>query len=197
MSFIKKIIFLTSVLILTACGSSRSDKPTVNRGQNTVDETYDKEEITEIAGDFFGETSASLAKVIEKAFADKGRPIGYIKGTEGGGAFIIGARWGSGKLSHRIEGDSQIYWRGPSIGVDFGGNVSKTFALVYNLHDVEELYGRFPAVEGSLYFVGGVGLHYIKKGNIIIAPIRVGVGFRAGVNLGYLRFSKTKSILPF
>ena len=194
---IKTLVLFLSLLILSSCMGGSGGAPSAQRGENSIDETYDKKEINRAANDFFGEASAALANVIEKAFADKGRPIGYITGVEGGGAFIIGARWGSGKLSHRIEGDSDIYWRGPSIGVDFGGNVAKTFALVYNLHDVEELYGRFPAVEGSLYFIGGVGIHYIKKGDIIIAPIRVGIGFRAGANLGYLRFSKTKSIFPF
>ena len=161
------------------------------------DATYDKENVINAASEFFGEGSEAVASVIEKAFADLGRPNGYIIGTEVSGAIVVGARYGDGTLSHKIEGDSRVYWKGPSIGIDVGANGSRVFALVYNLNDTQELYQRFPAVEGSLYYVAGVGMNYQQVDEIVIAPIRVGVGLRAGVNLGYLHFTKERSWSPF
>ena len=149
------------------------------------------------ASGFFGSGSEALAGVIEKAFKEQGRPNGYIIGTEGSAALIVGARFGDGTLSHKIEGDKRIYWKGPSIGIDVGANGSRVFALVYNLHDTQDLYQRFPAVEGSFYYVAGLGLNYQQLDDIIIAPIRMGVGLRAGVNLGYLHFTKERSWIPF
>ncbi|MBT5765973.1 MAG: DUF1134 domain-containing protein [Kordiimonadaceae bacterium] len=161
------------------------------------DATYDKENVINAASEFFGGGSEAVASVIEKAFADLGRPNGYIIGTEASAALVVGARYGDGTLSHKIEGDSRVYWTGPSIGIDVGANGSRVFALVYNLNDTQELYQRFPAVEGSIYYVAGVGMNYQQVDEIVIAPIRMGVGLRAGVNLGYLHFSKDRSWLPF
>ena len=149
------------------------------------------------ASDFLGGGSEALAKLLEKAFKDHGRPNGYIIGTEGIAALVVGLRYGDGTLSHKVEGDSRLYWKGPSIGLDAGANGSRVFALVYNLHDGEDLYKRYPAVEGSFYYVGGFGMNYQQRGDVIIAPIRVGVGLRAGVNLGYLHFTKDRSWIPF
>ncbi|MBL4801968.1 MAG: DUF1134 domain-containing protein [Emcibacter sp.] len=159
--------------------------------------TYDEKSIVNAASDFLGGGSEAIAKVIEKAFKDHGRPNGYIIGTEISGAFVVGVRYGDGTLTHKIEGDSRLYWKGPSIGFDVGANGSRVFALVYNLYDVEELYQRFPAVEGSAYFIGGVGMNYQQRGDIIIAPIRVGVGLRLGVNLGYMHLTRKRSWIPF
>lgn len=161
------------------------------------DATYDKENVINAASEFFGDGSEAVASVIEKAFADLGRPNGYIIGTEVSAALIIGARYGDGTLSHKIEGDKRVYWKGPSIGIDAGANGSRVFALVYNLNDTEELYQRFPAVEGSFYYIAGIGMNYQQLDEIIIAPIRIGVGLRAGVNLGYLHFTKERSWIPF
>ena len=110
---------------------------------------------------------------------------------------MVGLRYGDGTLSHKIEGDSRIYWKGPSIGFDVGGNASRVFALVYNLHDVHDIYQRFPAVEGSFYYIGGLGMNYQQKDDIIIAPIRVGVGLRAGANIGYMHLTKDRDWIPF
>ena len=149
------------------------------------------------ASDFLGGGSEAIAKVIEKAFKDLGRPNGYIIGTEVSAALVVGVRYGDGTLSHKIEGDSRLYWKGPSIGFDAGANGSRVFALVYNLHDVQDLYTRYPAVEGSAYFIGGVGMNYQQRGNVIIAPIRVGVGLRLGVNMGYMHLTQDRSWIPF
>ncbi|MCH7805730.1 MAG: DUF1134 domain-containing protein [Proteobacteria bacterium] len=159
--------------------------------------TFNEKEIAAAAGNFFGEVSEGLASVIEKAFADLGRPNAYIAGTEGSAALGVGLRYGSGTLYHKLEGDSKIYWRGPSIGFDLGGDFSKVFILVYNLHDFRSMYKRFPSGEAGYYFVAGVGISYKQRKDIILAPIRTGVGLRAGINIGWVKFSKKKSIVPF
>ena len=199
-----KLIFLSSVLFLSACSSSGNNgapsEPTTERqnlDSTNVNATYDKENVMNAASEFFGDGSEALASVIEKAFADLGEPNGYIIGTEVSAALIVGARYGDGTLSHKIEGDSRIYWKGPSVGIDVGANGSRVFALVYNLNDTNELFQRFPAVEGSLYYVAGIGMNYQQVDEIIIAPIRVGVGLRAGVNLGYLNFTRERIWSPF
>lgn len=197
------LIALTAAIFVSSCSSSgnNSSNPPPSTAQNmdgtNVDATYDKENVINAASEFFGGGSEAVASVIEKAFDDLGEPNGYIIGTEASAALIIGARYGDGTLSHKIEGDSRVYWKGPSIGIDVGANGSRVFALVYNLYDTEELYQRFPAVEGSFYYVAGVGMNYQQLDEIIIAPIRMGVGLRAGVNLGYLHFSKERSWIPF
>ena len=198
-----KLISLSLILLLAACANNNT-KPaqSVQSDRQNMDSTnqgatYDKENVVNAASEFFGEGSEAVASVIEKAFADLGRPNGYIIGTEASAALIVGARYGDGTLSHKIEGDSRVYWKGPSIGIDLGANGSRVFALVYNLNDTQDLYQRFPAVEGSLYYVAGVGMNYQQVDEIIIAPIRVGIGLRAGVNLGYLHFTKERSWNPF
>ncbi|MBL4601225.1 MAG: DUF1134 domain-containing protein [Emcibacteraceae bacterium] len=198
-----KIALLSCTIFITACSSSKNTSspsptaPTQNYDSTNVDATYDKENVINAASEFFGEGSEAVASVIEKAFADLGRPNGYIIGTEISAALVIGVRYGDGTLSHKIEGDKRIYWKGPSIGIDAGANGSRVFALVYNLNDVEEIYQRFPAVEGSIYYIAGFGMNYQQVDEIIIAPIRLGVGLRAGVNLGYLHFTKKRSWIPF
>ena len=198
-----KFAYLSLLLILSACASNNTEpaRPVQSERQNmdstNTDATYDKENVINAASEFFGEGSEAVASVIEKAFADLGRPNGYIIGTEASAALIVGARYGDGTLSHKIEGDSRVYWTGPSVGIDVGANGSRVFALVYNLNDTQELYQRFPAVEGSLYYVAGVGMNYQQVDEIVIAPIRMGVGLRAGVNLGYLHFTKDRSWVPF
>ncbi|MBT5187810.1 MAG: DUF1134 domain-containing protein [Kordiimonadaceae bacterium] len=199
-----KLMLLSTVLFLSACSSSGNNEaptePTTERqnlDSTNVNATYDKENVMNAASEFFGEGSEALASVIEKAFEDLGEPNGYIIGTEVSAALIVGARYGDGTLSHKIEGDSRIYWKGPSVGIDVGANGSRVFALVYNLNDTNELFQRYPAVEGSLYYVAGFGMNYQQVDEIIIAPIRVGVGLRAGVNLGYLHFTRERSWSPF
>ncbi|MCK5425873.1 MAG: DUF1134 domain-containing protein [Emcibacter sp.] len=196
-------LIITFGLTLAGCSGngtvapSQSTQHRQNLDETNYANTYDEKSIVNAASDFLGGGSEAIAKVIEKAFKDLGRPNGYIIGTEVSGALVVGARYGDGTLTHKIEGDTRVYWKGPSIGFDVGANGSRVFALVYNLHDVEELYQRFPAVEGSAYFIGGVGMNYQQRGDIIIAPIRVGVGLRLGVNLGYMHITKKRDWIPF
>ena len=127
----------------------------------------------------------------------QGEPNGYIVGREAGGAFIVGARYGSGTLYHKIEGELPVYWTGPSIGLDAGANAGSTFVLVYNLYDTEELYERYPAGEGQAYVIGGLTASYLRKGDVVLIPIRMGAGLRLGINAGYMKFSKEHRWLPF
>jgi hypothetical protein len=158
---------------------------------------YTIEEIKAASAGFFGQVSANLAGVIEYLFSKSGRPSGYILGTEGGGAFIAGVRYGNGTLYMRSGGTQKIYWHGPSLGVDVGGAGSKTLFLIYKLQAPEELYSSFTGLDGSAYLVGGVGVTLVTNGAVVLAPIRSGVGLRLGASLGYLRFTPKATWNPF
>jgi hypothetical protein len=160
-------------------------------------DTYSLDETTDAAKKFFGSASEGIAKTIEKAFADNGRPNAYIIGNEGSGALFFGLRYGEGTLYYKNGGSMKVYWQGPSVGWDFGGNASKVFTLVYNLHWTRDLFQRFPGVDGSLYLVAGVGLNYQRAADITLAPIRTGVGLRAGANVGYLSYTEKSHWFPF
>jgi hypothetical protein len=161
------------------------------------DEGFSSNEILEAGHKFFGFVSKGMAKVIEYAFQKQGRPNGYILGQEAGGAFVAGLRYGEGTLYTRDAGIRRVYWQGPSIGYDAGAEGSKVMVLVYNLRDPEDIYRRFGGVDGSAYFVGGVGVTFEKNGHIVVAPIRAGVGFRLGANVGYLKYTRTPTWNPF
>ena len=160
-------------------------------------EGYTIEEIKAASAGFFGQVSANLAGVIEYLFSKSGRPSGYILGTEGGGAFIAGVRYGNGTLYMRSGGSQKIYWHGPSLGVDVGGAGSKTLFLIYKLQAPEELYSSFTGLDGSAYLVGGVGVTLVTNGTVVLAPIRSGVGLRLGASVGYLRFTPKATWNPF
>jgi hypothetical protein len=161
-----------------------------------ADGGYTKEEILNKAKGFFGDTTKGLAKAIEKVFADHGRPNGFITGEEFGGAIGIGVRYGRGRLNRKDGTSRKVFWQGPSIGFDFGGDASKVFTLIYKLRKTSELFQRYPGVEGSFYFVAGVGLNYQQSGKVILAPIRTGVGLRAGASIGYVHYTKEHSWIP-
>jgi hypothetical protein len=163
------------------------------------DETYSADEIVQKAAGFFGATTEAVAKAVERVFSRYGRPNAYIAGGEGSGAFFVGLRYGEGDLYMKSNGDRamKVYWQGPSIGFDFGANASKTFTLVYNLPNPEAIYERFPGIEGSAYFVAGIGVNYQQSGRVVLAPMRTGVGLRAGVNGGYLSYAKERNWIPF
>lgn len=161
------------------------------------DGTYDEDSILKAATDFFGSTTEGLAKVIEKAFKEQGRPNAYIKGEEASAALTVGVRYGEGRLQMKSGGGAKVYWAGPSIGLDVGANASKVFTLVYKLPKVSAIYQRFPGVEGSLYYIGGAGINYQRSEGITLAPIRLGVGLRTGASVGYLHYRREKSYLPF
>lgn len=159
--------------------------------------TYQEDDLLGAAEGVFGKGAEGLAKLIEDILKKQGRPNGYIVGREGGGAFVVGLRYGSGTLHHKVEGQLPVYWTGPSIGLDAGANAGSTFVLVYNLYDSEDLYKRFPSGEGVAYLVGGFNASYLRRGDIVLIPIRVGAGLRLGANVGYMKFSKKQRWLPF
>jgi hypothetical protein len=158
---------------------------------------YTIDEIHEVTRGFFGTISTSLGSVVEYAFSKSGRPDGYVLGTEGGGAFLAGVRYGTGTLYLRSGGTAKVYWHGPSIGTDFGASGSRTMFLIYNLRDPNDLIREFTGIDGSAYFVGGVGITFLKGGPVLMAPIRSGLGFRIGANLGYIRFTPRPAWNPF
>ncbi|KAA5803878.1 DUF1134 domain-containing protein [Alkalicaulis satelles] len=183
-----------------ARASAASDRPDYGQPsqyQSDID-TYSRDEIVEAAADFFGVTAEAAASALERVFADLGRPVGYIAGEEVSGAVGVGLRYGEGYLVMKSgEPRRKVYWQGPSVGFDAGGNASRVFTLVYDLHDTDRLFQRFPGVEGSAYFVAGLGVNYQRADNITLAPVRSGVGLRAGANVGYLSYSRRRNWLPF
>ena len=156
-----------------------------------------RRDIFDAAENLFGRGAQGLAGVIERILGEQGEPIAYISGEEAGGALVLGVRYGSGVMRHRIEGDRDVYWTGPSIGFDAGAQASKVFVLVYNLNDAQRLFRRYPAAEGNAYMVGGFTASYLRRGDVVLIPIRMGVGMRLGVNAGYMRFSQKNRWLPF
>lgn len=160
-------------------------------------QTYKEDDLIGAAEGVFGKGAKGLADLIKGVLKKQGEPNAYIVGREGGGAIGIGLRYGSGTLFHKVEGQRPVYWTGPSIGFDAGANAGNTFVLVYNLYNTDDLYKRFPAGEGAAYLVGGFNASYMRRGDIVLIPVRAGVGLRLGVNAGYMKFSQKQRWLPF
>ena len=158
---------------------------------------YTMQEIVDAGHGFFGETSGGLAKVVERAFQNYGLPNGYILGQEGSGAFVAGLTYGEGTLNTKNAGQHSVFWQGPSLGLDWGGQGSRTMMLVYNLPDVNALYDRFGGVSGSAYVIAGVGMQVNVNRDIVLVPIRTGVGARIGINAGYLKLTRQPTWNPF
>ncbi|NJS13970.1 MAG: DUF1134 domain-containing protein [Sphingopyxis sp.] len=175
-----------------AAAPATGDAPTVTG----TDATFKRDDLIGAAEGVFGKGAEGLAKMIEKVLKEQGEPNAYIVGREAGGALVLGVRYGSGTLFHKVEGERPAYWTGPSIGFDAGANAGQTFVLVYNLHDSEDLYKRYPAGEGAAYLLGGFNASYLRRGDVVLIPIRVGVGARLGANIGYMKFRKKQSWLP-
>ncbi|QCI94857.1 DUF1134 domain-containing protein [Novosphingobium sp. EMRT-2] len=159
--------------------------------------TYHEDDLIGAAEGVFGKGAKGLALMIRDILGKQGEPNGYITGREAGGALVVGLRYGSGTLHHKVEGERPVYWTGPSIGFDAGANAGNTFVLVYNLYDSEDLYHRFGAGEGQAYLVGGFNVSYLRRGDVVLIPVRMGVGLRLGVNAGYMKFSHKQNWLPF
>lgn len=160
-------------------------------------ETYSRDELVNTASDFLGVAAEAAGGAIERAFQDNGRPTAYIAGEEGSAAITVGARYGRGLLYMKNKEPLEVFWQGPSIGWDLGGNASRAFILCYNLQYPEVIFQRFPGVEGSAYLIAGLGVNYLRSDDVTLAPIRAGVGLRLGANVGYLGFSRTRRVLPF
>jgi hypothetical protein len=159
--------------------------------------TYSAYEIVDAGHHFFGTVSRDLAMIVQHAASQWGLPNGYILGQEGGGAFIGGLRYGEGTLFTKNAGDLRVFWQGPSLGWDVGGDGARAMMLVYNLPATEAVYQRFGGVEGSAYVVGGLGMTVLTNNNIVVVPIRSGIGLRLGANVGYLKFTPEATWNPF
>ena len=157
---------------------------------------FSRDEMVNRVSDFLGVTAESAGAAIERLFRENGRPTAYIAGEEGSAAFVFGLRYGKGLMYMKDRPTQAVYWQGPSVGFDAGGNASRVFALCYDLEYPDAVYRRFPGVDGSAYIVGGLGVNYQRADGITIAPIRAGVGLRLGANIGYLAYSRHQNIIP-
>ena len=164
---------------------------------DAAEDGFEQDTILKDAGDFFGSGAEGLADVISKIFKEHGKPNAYIKGTEASGALVVGARYGDGTLYMKNGKKAKVFWTGPSVGFDAGGNLSKVYVLVYHMPNTDAVFQRFPAIDGSLYYFGGVAVNYHQVDKIVLALMRLGVGLRAGVNLGYMHYRREKSWNPF
>jgi len=178
---------------LDAVGASGNHQPSSAQEAGT----FSVDEILDAGHSFFGTTTKGVAQVIEYIFSEAGRPSGYIVGEEASGAFIGGLRYGEGVLHLKNGASRKIYWQGPSIGLDWGGNGSRSLVLVYDISSADEIFDRFIGVEGSAYMVGGVGVNFQKNHKLKLAPIRTGVGARFGANMGYLKYTGYPTWNPF
>lgn len=188
--FVSAVVFLAMFLGVSAWAENASV-------EDDTAHTYSKEEISQQVEGFFAETSKGLAGVIEKIFAEQGRPTGFIKGEEAGGALVVGLRYGKGRLQLKGQDPVDVFWQGPSVGFDAGVNAAKVFTLVYRLTDPARIFQRFPGVDGSAYVVGGFSMNYQRSEEITLAPIRTGVGLRLGANVGYLHYTREERMNPF
>ncbi|HUG62450.1 MAG TPA: DUF1134 domain-containing protein [Methylomirabilota bacterium] len=160
-------------------------------------QAFTLDELVSAGNGFFGEVSSGLATIVEKAVTDYGQPNGYVLGQEGSGAFVGGLRYGEGVLYTRNAGNHKVFWQGPSLGLDFGADGARTMILVYDLPSVEAIFQRYGGVNGSAYFIGGFGLTALRQGDVLLVPVRSGVGARLGLNVGYLKFTPTPTWNPF
>jgi hypothetical protein len=174
-----------------------ADASSPARAKAAAGNTYREDDLIGAAEGVFGQGSRGLALMIRGILRKQGEPIGYITGREAGGAVVVGLRYGSGTLHHKIEGDRTVYWTGPSVGFDFGANAGNTFVLVYNLHDSQDLFHRYAAGEGQAYLVGGFNVSYMRHRDIVLIPVRVGAGLRLGINGGYMKFREKQNWMPF
>lgn len=196
-------LLLGSLLALSGCATPRNNphgaddiRQAQNQSQNQAS-TYDRSELVAAISTHLGVTSESAASAIERLFKDRGQPVGYITGEEGGGAVALGLRYGTGTLWMKNGDIEPIYWQGPTVGFDLGAEVSKVFTLVYGLQDTDDIYRRFPGVDGSAFLVAGMAINYQNSDGITIAPVRTGVGARLGANVGYIRYTRERAIIPF
>jgi len=196
---IRQIVFASIAALGLSLPAIAQDDPAETQPNRYSDEdnAYSQEEVVDAVSDFFGVTAEAAAAVVERVFSDLGRPVGYVAGDEVAAAVGVGLRYGEGYLTMRDGRREHVYWQGPSIGFDTGGNASRVFVLVYRMDDPDRIFRRFPGVEGSAYFIGGMGVNYQRADGITLAPIRSGVGLRAGANVGYLAYSRRRNWLPF
>jgi hypothetical protein len=194
-----RMIYLILAAFVALTAATLVLTPTLSQAQQqgSVSDTYSGDELIDTGHQFFGSVAQGLASLVERAVSQFGLPNAYILGEEAGGAIFAGARYGEGTMYTRNQGEHPVFWQGPTVGLDFGGDGSRVMMLVYNLSSVSDVYGRYPGVDGSAYVIGGLGMTVIKYGDVVMVPIRSGVGARLGVNVGYLKFTQEPTWNPF
>jgi hypothetical protein len=190
-------LILAAFVALTAATLVLTPTFSQAQEQGSLSDTFSGDELVDTGHQFFGSVAQGLASLVERAVSQFGLPNAYILGEEAGGAIFAGARYGEGTMYTRNQGEHSVFWQGPTVGLDFGGDGSKVMMLVYNLNSVSDVYGRYPGVDGSAYVIGGLGMTVIKYGDVVMVPIRSGVGARLGVNVGYLKFTQEPTWNPF
>jgi hypothetical protein len=178
-------VFLGVFGVTPAAAQSGPPPGTLTAGESR----FNSSEIINAGHNFFGTVSRGLAQIVERAVSTWGLPNGYVLGEEAGGAFVAGLRYGEGRLYTKNAGDLKVYWQGPSIGWDVGGEGARTMMLIYNLPNTAAIYERFGGIDGSAYFIGGLGMTALTANHVVLVPIRSGVGLRLGANVGYLKFT--------
>ncbi|MEQ8694520.1 MAG: EipA family protein [Gammaproteobacteria bacterium] len=199
------IAAIAAFIILTASSAwAENDakvQPINDIAVQDSDVVYDRVSIIDTAERFFGDAASGIAQALENAIESNGPPVGYVTGEEVGAAFFAGVRYGSGVLTYKhsdgSEQSRELYWQGPSAGYDFGANASRVMYLVYDLNEIDSIYQRFPAVDGNLYIGAGLGMTYQRSDGVTLIPVRAGVGLRGGANIGYIRFTPERRLLPF
>jgi hypothetical protein len=193
-----RMVYLILAAFVALTAATLVLTPTFTQAQEgSLSDTFSGDEIVDTGHEFFGSVAQGLASLVERAVSQFGLPNAYILGEEAGGAIFAGARYGEGTMYTRNQGEHSLFWQGPTVGLDFGGDGSKVMMLVYNLNSVSDVYGRYPGVDGSAYVIGGLGMTVIKYGDVVMVPIRSGVGARLGVNVGYLKFTQEPTWNPF
>jgi hypothetical protein len=185
------------MMTILAAAAAAAAAPGAALAQAARPQRFSSSELVDSGHQFFGSVSRGLASVVEEATKRWGQPNAYILGQEAGGAFVAGARFGEGMMYTRNAGDMRVYWQGPSLGFDAGADGARTMILVYNLPSTSAIYRRFGGVDGSAYLVGGFGFTALTADEVVLVPIRAGVGARLGLNLGYLKFTPQSTWNPF
>ena len=191
-------LFCASALAVSGCSSTPKTNNPNGYAQGTLPQeataadTYNESDLASAISDHLGVTAESAASSLERLFKKQGRPVGYITGEEGGGALIFGAKYGEGTLWMKDGRSQKVYWKGPTVGLDAGAEISRVFTLVYDLDEPDDIFRRFPGVDGSAFLVAGMAVHYERANGITLAPVRAGAGVRLGANIGYSSYIRKK-----
>ena len=196
-SVLATTMLCAAALAVSACSTAPKTNnpngyPQGEAPAQTTKSAYNETELVTAISDHMGVTAESAASTLERLFKKQGRPVGYITGEEGGGALIFGAKYGEGTLWMKNGESKKIYWKGPTVGLDAGAEVSRVFTLVYDLDNTDDIFRRFPGVDGSAYLIAGMAVHYERANGITLAPVRAGAGVRLGANIGYTSYVKKK-----
>jgi len=194
--FLSAILLLLGSPLVNACASGSTQSTPTAQAPTSNKSSFDSREVSSAMSDYFGVTAEAAGSMVERIFHDLGEPTAYIYGEEAAAAIGIGLRYGKGTLQMANGTQSRVFWQGPSVGWDVGGNGSKVFTLVYSMQNPDLIYQRFPGVEGSAYLVAGMGVNYQRSNSITLAPVRTGVGLRLGANVGYLAYSRKRRFIP-